>query len=337
MELNTNTQKHMDIMGKSATMLAAAMMLAGMTACNGNSEQKEEAQINAEVLASLGDLMQGDYNDVISRINNSGRFSRDDIFGNNHEFTSAERALNYIASVNNATFFVMDSLQLTIEAAAAENSGDMMLDKLNKLAKKYIDVCKHPADSPKQLIETCRSISTAIKKTTSSMGKTDEEAVKTQTALAGNIIMQKELAAAQKASEANSAAAERNRIEGENFLKENARKPGVKTLDDGLQYRIIKNGSGISPNNASTVVVEYEGKFTDGTVFDGTAKNNKGKPVTLGVSSVMRGWSEALKLMKKGSEWEIYVPYELGYGEQGEGNVPPFSVLVFRLKLVDVK
>lgn len=324
-------------MRKSAIVIATLLLMVGITSCDKNKKQTEQAQTNAAVLASLGDIMQGDYNDVISRIDGNGRFSRDDIFGNNHEFTSKERALNYIASVNNATFFVMDSLQLTIEAAAVASPDNQMLGKLNKLAKKYITVCKHPADSPEQLIETCKSISEAIKTTVKSMGKTDDETIAKQTALAGNAIMHKEMDAAKKATEENSAAAENNKIEGEKFLKENAKKPGVKTLPDGLQYKVIKNGGGVSPGSASTVVVEYEGRLTDGTVFDSTAKSNKGEPVSLGVSSVMRGWSEALQMMKKGSEWEIYVPYELGYGEQGEGNVPPFAVMIFRLKLIDVK
>ena len=169
-------------MRKSAIVIATLLLMVGITSCDKNKKQTEQAQTNAAVLASLGDIMQGDYNDVISRIDGSGRFSRDDIFGNNHEFTSKERALNYIASVNNATFFVMDSLQLTIEAAAVASPDNQMLGKLNKLAKKYITVCKHPADSPEQLIETCKSISEAIKTTVKSMGKTDDEAIAKQTA-----------------------------------------------------------------------------------------------------------------------------------------------------------
>ena len=206
-------------MRKSAIVIATLLLMVGITSCDKNKKQTEQAQTNAAVLASLGDIMQGDYNDVISRIDGSGRFSRDDIFGNNHEFTSKERALNYIASVNNATFFVMDSLQLTIEAAAVASPDNQMLGKLNKLAKKYITVCKHPADSPEQLIETCKSISEAIKTTVKSMGKTDDEAIAKQTALAGNAIMHKEMDAAKKATEENSAAAENNKIEGEKFLK----------------------------------------------------------------------------------------------------------------------
>ena len=311
--------------------------LAGLTSCSGDSSQIKEAQVNAAVLANLGDLMQDDYKNVISRIDGSGHFTRDDIFGNSHDFTSVERALNYVASVNNATLFVMDSLQLSIEEAAVANPDNKMLDKLNKLAKKYIEVCRHPADSPKHLVEKCQSISDSMGKTVQGIAPADEEAIQRQTALAGNAIMQKEMQAAQKASDENSKVAEQNRADGEEFLKKNAKKADVKTLASGLQYKVIKNGSGISPSSSSSVTVEYEGRFIDGTVFDSTARNNKGKPVTLGVQSVMRGWSEALQLMRKGSEWEIYVPYELGYGEQGEGNVPPFAALVFRLKLVDVK
>lgn len=324
-------------MRKSVTLFAAALALAGLTSCNSNSDQIKEAQVNGAVVANLGDLMQDDYKNVIACIDSRGNFSRDDIFGNTHQFDSKERALNYMASVNEATFFVMDSLQLTIEAALVATEGNQQLDKLNKLAKKYIETCKHPSEAPDKLLETCKSISEAIKKTVNSMAKAAPEEIEKQTALCGNAIMQRELAAAQRASEENAEQAEINRQEGEKFLKQNAGKPGVKTLPDGLQYKVIKNGSGISPNNSSTVVVEYEGRFTDGTVFDSTAKNNKGKPVALSITSVMRGWSEALQLMKKGSEWEIYVPYELGYGDQGEGNVPPFSVLIFKMKLVDVK
>lgn len=121
------------------------------------------------------------------------------------------------------------------------------------------------------------------------------------------------------------------------FLQANAKKPGVRTTADGLQYKEIVRGGGITPGSNSTVVVEYEGRLTDGTVFDSSAKQGHGGRVTLNVSSVMRGWSEALQMMKKGSEWELYIPAELAYGEEGEGNVPPSATLIFKLKLIDVK
>ena len=108
-------------------------------------------------------------------------------------------------------------------------------------------------------------------------------------------------------------------------------------MPSGLQYRIIKNGTGKRPDDGSQVTVTYEGRFIDGKVFDSTDKGNGGKPVTLSIGSVVRGWNEALKLMAEDSEWEIYLPYELGYGEEGSDGVPPCSALIFRLKLIDVK
>lgn len=314
-----------------------AMLVFAMASCSGNSKQVEEAKVNAAVISSLCDILQGDYNDVISRIDNSGNFSRDDVFGNSHVFTNKERALNYIASTNNATFFVIDSLQLRLETAAKENSDNKMLDKLNKIVKKYIDVCKHPADSPKTLIETCKSLSKSVRETLTTMGAPDTEALKTATGKAGNAIMNREIAAVESVTEENKKLAEVTRKAGEDFLAANAKKPGVQTLPDGLQYKVLKKGNGLIPNKSSVVEVVYEGRYIDGKVFDSSAKSNHGKPATFNVSSVMAGWAEALQKMQAGSEWEIYVPYELGYGEQGEGDIPPFSVLVFKLKLVSVK
>lgn len=318
----------------SACLLLTAVLAAS---CGGHSEQIKEAQINASVVAALGDLMRGDYNDVISRINSSGTFSRDDIFGNSHDFTSKERALSYIASVNGATFFVMDSLQLRIEEAAVAVPDNQMLAKLNKLAKKYIEAVKYPTAAPDQLLAQCKSISEAITTTVGNMGKLDPAEVKERTALAGAAVMHREMQAAQKAADANSAEAQKRRTEGEAFLKANAKKAGVEVMADGLQYKVIRNGQGISPNGASMVRVEYEGRFVDGSVFDSSAKQGKPKGVEFAVSSVMPGWQEALLHMKKGSEWEIYVPSELAYGEEGEGDVPPFAVLIFQLKLLDIR
>ena len=105
-------------MRKSAIVIATLLLMVGITSCDKNKKQTEQAQTNAAVLASLGDIMQGDYNDVISRIDGSGRFSRDDIFGNNKEFTSKESAINKNDSDNKYTIFVMDSLQISKEAAA---------------------------------------------------------------------------------------------------------------------------------------------------------------------------------------------------------------------------
>ena len=165
-------------MRQTIILLSLLVPLTLLTACSGNSKQKEEAKINAAVVAELGDVLKSDFNDAISRIDHSGMYSRDDVFGNSHDFTSKERALNYITSINGATLFVMDSLQLQIEEAAVNNESDRQLDKLNKLVKKYIDVCRHPAAAPDKLLKTCKSISDAIRETIKVAGNPDEKAVK---------------------------------------------------------------------------------------------------------------------------------------------------------------
>ena len=260
-----------------------------------------------------------------------------DIFGDEHVFKDKEKAFAYIASINRATFDVMDSLSLSVEAVALSQPENGNLEKLNSLLKKYVSLCKNPNAADSELIAACKSVSADIAQAVTEGGAPNADKLQIQTALAGNAIMQKEIVAAQIATERNNQAAQIHREEGKAFLEENSKKEGVVTLPSGLQYRVIKEGTGVKPNDGSQVTVAYEGRFIDGKVFDGTDKNNAGKPVTLGMRSVVRGWNEALKLMKKGSEWEIYLPYELGYGEEGLNDVPPFAALVFRIKLVDVK
>ncbi|MBM4167977.1 MAG: FKBP-type peptidyl-prolyl cis-trans isomerase [Ignavibacteria bacterium] len=129
--------------------------------------------------------------------------------------------------------------------------------------------------------------------------------------------------------------AEKNKAAGEAFLVENAKKQGVKTLESGLQYKVIKMGSGKKPKSNQTVRVHYRGKLVDGTEFD--SSHNRGQPVTFEVGNVIAGFSEALLLMPAGSKWEIYIPAKLAYGEAGAGAIiPPNSTLIFEIELLEV-
>ena len=122
-----------------------------------------------------------------------------------------------------------------------------------------------------------------------------------------------------------------NREAGEKFLAENAKKDGVKTLPSGVQYKVIKEGNGPIPTDSSTVKVNYEGRLIDGTVFD------RGEAATFPANRVIKGWTEALCHMPAGSEWEIYIPQELAYGEREQGkDIKPFSALIFKLELLEV-
>jgi len=129
--------------------------------------------------------------------------------------------------------------------------------------------------------------------------------------------------------------AERNKQEGAAFLAENKKKKGIKTLPSGLQYKVIKEGTGKTPKATDTVVTRFKGTLIDGTEFASSYQRNE--PATLPVTGVMPGWTEALQLMKEGSKWQLFVPPELAYGEQGAGPIGPNATLVFEIELVAVK
>lgn len=137
----------------------------------------------------------------------------------------------------------------------------------------------------------------------------------------------------QKAEAAAKGAAARK--EGEDFLKANASKEGVVTLPSGLQYKVISEGQGKKPGASSQVKCHYSGTLIDGTEFDSSFKRNQ--PAVFGVNQVIAGWTEALQLMSEGSKWELYIPYNLAYGEHGApGAIPPYSTLVFTVELLEV-
>lgn len=126
-----------------------------------------------------------------------------------------------------------------------------------------------------------------------------------------------------------------NKKASETFLAENKTKEGVLSLPSGLQYKVLAEGSGKIPKLEDTVVVQYKGILIDGTEFDSSYK--RGQPATFPVKGVIKGWTEALQLMKEGSKWQIFIPPELGYGARGSGRIPPNSALIFEVELISVK
>ncbi len=123
---------------------------------------------------------------------------------------------------------------------------------------------------------------------------------------------------------------------GRKFLEENAKKEGVITLPSGLQYKVLVKGEGEVPQANDKVQVNYEGRLIDGTVFDASAKHGD-KPAEFTPAQVIRGWTEALTMMPVGSKWQLYIPYDLAYGERGAGNdIKPFSTLIFDIELVGI-
>src|SRR5262249_17517826 len=129
--------------------------------------------------------------------------------------------------------------------------------------------------------------------------------------------------------------AEKNKKDGDAFLAANKSKPGVQTTASGLQYKVIKSGTGATPGASDVATVHYKGSLMDGTVFDSSYDANE--PATFNVSGVIPGWTEALQLMKVGDKWQLFIPSDLAYGETGRlPKIPPNALLVFDVELLDV-
>ena len=145
---------------------------------------------------------------------------------------------------------------------------------------------------------------------------------------------QSKLQAKQAAAQEKSAS--ENKAKGEGFLAENKKKEGIVTTASGLQYKVIKQGTGPKPKETDTVVTHYKGTLIDGTEFDSSYKRNE--PATFAVNAVIKGWTEALQLMPVGSKWELYIPSTLAYGDHGAaGVIGPNETLIFEVELLSIQ
>lgn len=129
--------------------------------------------------------------------------------------------------------------------------------------------------------------------------------------------------------------AEENKEKGEKFLAKNKKKPGIKVLPSGVQYQILRAGSGDKPKESDTVVAHYRGTLIDGTEFDSSYKRKN--PLTIPITQVVKGWQDALKAMRVGAKWQVFIPSDLGYGNRATGNIPPNSTLIFDIELLEIK
>lgn len=122
---------------------------------------------------------------------------------------------------------------------------------------------------------------------------------------------------------------------GKEFLAQNAKKEGVVALESGLQYKILTSGNGASPKETDTVTTHYHGTLLDGTIFDSSVQ--RGEPASFGINQVIKGWTEALQLMKEGDKWQLFIPHDLAYGERGAGGaIQPYATLIFEVELIKI-
>lgn len=125
------------------------------------------------------------------------------------------------------------------------------------------------------------------------------------------------------------------KVENQAFLTQNAKNPQVKTTASGLQYEVLRAGTGKTPNDTTRISAHYIGKLIDGSEFDNSYKRNE--PLELMPTQVIKGWTEGLKLMSEGAKYRFFIPYNLAYGENGQGNIPPYSTLIFDVELLKVQ
>jgi FKBP-type peptidyl-prolyl cis-trans isomerase len=151
----------------------------------------------------------------------------------------------------------------------------------------------------------------------------------------GDVLTQFQQEIMAKAQEEAAKKGGENKSKGEKFLADNKNKPGVKTTPSGLQYTVISEGTGPKPTASSTVKVHYTGKLIDGTTFDSSV--DRGEPIEFPLNGVIKGWTEGVQLMSKGSKYKFFIPSDLAYGDRGAGNaIGPNETLVFEVELLDI-
>lgn len=228
------------------------------------------------------------------------------------------------------TAYMADFVRGFQEAAKAEGDARqkaylMGIQIANQVNERVLPGVKHDFEGSSDSIETAkfyRGFTDALLKDTSVCKVLDAESyymVKTKVAKA---VREEKLYGA-------------NRDAGKKFLADNAKKDGVVTLPSGLQYKVLKQGKGAVPTLSDKVMVNYEGRLIDGTVFD-ASKNHGDAPAEFRPTDVIKGWTEALTMMPVGSKWQLYIPAELAYGNREAGQIKPYSALIFDIELVGI-
>ena len=300
-----------------------------------------DMKLNSRVIADISKNILADYGENWrTAINNSHAINTD---GKSEWCSDFNQALSwrYQHYTKEGTFMLLDSLQDVVkeEMRIIDDASSKNVETKEILKELYnaMNTLVSMAQNPKGNIWTFNQmVNEAIIKYDNAYVQADvklpvtkeQESEHLEKALAPLVAMQVKKAKEKAASD------EKLKIPGKQFLAENAKKDGVVVLPSGLQYKIIKKGYGRIPKDTSMVKVNYEGRTIDGNVFDSSYKRNY--PLTLRCNQTIKGWTEAMTLMPEGSVWEIYIPENLAYGEREQGDIKPFSTLIFKVQLIKI-
>lgn len=337
----TIEKKHIILFG--IVILCALFVFAITTVFNKKVDYEEtakDAKLNAYTVVGLSSTILSDYRNTWSSTIDDGSYVEDEN-GVEHYCSDFNDALFYRINFfkSEGYFDILDSLSnvvredLKLMDDAPEKFQDIhktfvaMYGDMNTL----VSLVKEPKGSlmtfGNTVNELMMSFDKNYKETDLKVSVSEDELNEKVKKILNDIITKKKLK--------KESLYESNKREGEKFLAENAKSPGVISLPSGLQYKVISEGNGVTPNETSVVMVNYEGKTIDGKVFDSNAM--AGKPIELRVNQVIKGWSEALTHMRAGGKYEVYIPQQLAYGDRAQGDaIKPYSVVIFKIELVKV-
>ena len=307
----------------------------------------KNAKVNAYTVVGLSSTILGDYQKTWSSTINGGSFVNDENGTKQycHDFNDAiSYRMRYF--IHEGYFDIIDSLSNVVkeDLKLMDDTPEKFQDVQKTFLAMYgdmntlVSLVKEPKGSlmtfGSKVNELMMSFDKNYKETDLKVSVSEEE-LKDKIFKIYEAISKKKLEKEVERLKSNESFYAANKKAGEKFLAENAKKEGVKTLPSGIQYKVIKEGTGAIPTESSVVKVNYEGRLISGTVFDSSYK--RGEPATFPVKSVIKGWTEILCHMPAGSEWEVYIPQELAYGEREMGqDIKPFSALIYKLELLEV-
>jgi FKBP-type peptidyl-prolyl cis-trans isomerase len=346
----TIEKKHFLIFGGILVLLAVIFLIAkiGFGKKIDYEATAKDAKLNAYTVVGLSSTILSDYQKTWSNTINGSIWVKDEN-GERHLCSDFNDAISYKMRcyIHEGYFDVIDSLSNVVkdDMKLMDDASDKYKDVQKTFVAMYgdmnsiVSLVKEPKGSlmtfGTKVNELMMSFDKNFKETDLKVSVSDDE-LKDKVLDLYKVVYNKKF---EKEIEKNKAIEEyyyENKKNGEDFMAENAKKEGVITLPSGVQYKVIKEGKGPIPVETSDVTLHYEGRLIDGTVFDSSYK--RGEPVTFPVCSVIKGWKEVLCHMPAGSEWEVYIPQELAYGEREQGkDIKPFSALIFKIELFKVK
>ncbi|HKK60793.1 MAG TPA: FKBP-type peptidyl-prolyl cis-trans isomerase [Salinivirga sp.] len=325
---------------KLTQIIAILAISAVFFACNNQNASKSEMKTQKDSTSyALGALQAEGFLDQMEKFQVLKHIDTKWFLKGAEDYTSGEKAMDF-SSVQMTLSNVIRKIQADSAYAMPEAStGEEMQNVSDSfgyaLGAQLVEGINRTLVQMKATADIDSSfVMTGINDVMTDSSQIDQ---KTGTDLLNKMVQKARAAQMEAQQQQESANAEQyadNKKAGEDFLEENKQRPEVKVTESGLQYEVLKKGTGASPAATDQVKVHYHGTLIDGTVFDSSVE--RGEPITFGLNQVIPGWTEGVQLMKEGAKYKFYIPQELAYGGADKGKIKPYSTLIFEVELLEV-